>query len=401
MKKSQVAVFLIIGLVLVMVAVSIILVSRYAAKKVSKQETIDVKEAAFDVQPVNNFITECLSATTKDGLSLLGSQGGYIFRSQGGRLIDYQDTDEGIFFINNENEKVVYNILRPRFPNGRYMPAIPGYPWKTFPYDDESKAAESFEARSAFGLSNFPPLNESFGPNSMQEQLISYTESNIDRCLDFSVFGAQGILVAKGNKEVKADINENDVVFRMDYDIVVENLVSGEKTSLNNFFARHKIRLGKMHRFVNSLIESDIGSVKFNIMNSTMEGFEIDIKRDIYNKDDILIITDRESVLDNLPYNYYFARKNRNPAMFYLSPEQISMPATNPETGEFTIITEEDLLGAQELIALDPDEDLITNESFFITPKPPVALLFPRMEFKIGVTDGSLEDYQIITVIRE
>src|SRR3989338_9739612 len=97
-KKSQAAIFLIIGIVMVMIAVSLILVSRFAAKKVSKQETIDVKEAAFDVQPVKNFVTECLSATSKNGLMLLGRQGGYLFRSQGGLLIDYSDTDEGLFF---------------------------------------------------------------------------------------------------------------------------------------------------------------------------------------------------------------------------------------------------------------------------------------------------------------
>ena len=400
-KKSQAAIFLIIGIVMVMIAVSLILVSRFAAKKVSKQETIDVKEAAFDVQPVKNFVTECLSATSKNGIMLLGRQGGYLFRSQGGLLIDYSDTDEGLFFIKNDNAKVVYDILNPRFSAGKYRPSIPGYPWKTFPYADGNMTAKSFEAKSAFGMNNLPPLNSSFGQNSMQQQLEIYAENNIDKCLDFSAFESQGLTVINGKKEVNVDINENDVIFRMNYDLVVENLVSGEKTSLNSFLVRHKIRLGKLHRFLNSMIESDIGNIKFNIINSTGEGsFEIDIKKDAYNNDDLIIIADKDSSIDNLPYRYYFARKNRNPALFYLAPEQIALQATDTETGEFTAITEEDLLGAQELIALDPDEDLITNESFSITPKPPVSLLVPRVEFKIAVTDGKLEDYQITTVTR-
>lgn len=400
-KKSQAAIFLIIGIVLVMVAVSLILVTRYAAKKVSRQETIDVKEAAFDVQPVKNFVTECLSATSKQGLKLLGQQGGYLFKSQGGLLVDYPETDEGIFFIKNDNAKVIYNILKPRFPSQDYKPLIPGYPWKAFPYTDESKSAEIFHGRSAFGFNNLPPINRSFGQNSMQQQLAVYTENNIDKCLDFSIFESQGLSATKGKKEVNVDINENDVVFRMSYDIVVENLVSGEKTALNDFLARHKLSLGKLHRFINSIIEADIGNIKFNIINNTGENsFEIEIKRDAYNNDDLIIIADLESVLDNQPYRYYFARKNRNPALFYLAPEQITLPATNQETGEFTTVTEENLLGSQELIALDPDEDIITDESFSITPKPPVTLLFPRIEFKVGVTDNELEDYQIITVLR-
>src|SRR3989338_323300 len=400
-EKSQVAIFLIIGIVLVMVAVYLIVVSRYATKKLSKQETIDMKEASFDVQPVKNFVTECLSSTSKNGLKLLGQQGGYLFKSQGGPLIDYPDTDEGLFFINNENTKVVYNIFRPRFPIRRYIPAIHRYPWKTFPYENESKTSQFFEAKSAFGFSNFPPLNQYFGQNSMRQQLTSYTENSIDSCLDFSIFEEQGLSITKGEKEVKVDINENDVVFRMRYSMVVENLVSGEKTSLNDFLVRHKVRLGKLHRFVNSLIESDISNIKFNILNNTRENsFGIDIKKDVYNNDDLLIITDSESTLDNQQYKYYFARKNRNPALFYLAPEEITLPALNEE-GELTRVTEETLLGSQELVALDPDEDLISSGSFSITPQPPVPLLLPRVEFKVGVTDGRLEDYQIITVLRE
>ena len=143
-KKSQATIFLIIGIVVVMVAISLIVLSRHAAKKVSKQEIIDIKEASFDVQPVKNFVTECLSSTSKNGLKLLGQQGGYLFKGQGGLLIDYPGTDEGIFFIKHENAKVIYNILSPRFPIGKYKPAIPGYPWKTFPYGDESKAIQIF-----------------------------------------------------------------------------------------------------------------------------------------------------------------------------------------------------------------------------------------------------------------
>jgi len=398
--KSQVTIFLLLGLLIVMVAASLIIMGRYASKKLSKQETIDIKEAAIDVHPVKNFVTECLSSTSKNGLKLLGRQGGYIFKSQGGALIDYPDTDEGIFFAKNGNAKVVYNILKPRFALGKNAPAIPDYPWRTFPYTDSTKNAKNLESKSAFGINNLPPLNQSFGQNSMQQQLEAFTENTIDKCLDFSVFENQGMSVTKGKKEVTVDINENDITFILNYDITVENLVSGEKTQIKSFLVKHKSRLGKMHKFINSLIESDISNINFNILNNTMEdSFQIDAQKNIYSNDDLIIITDGQSILDNSPYKYYFAKKNRNPAMFYLFPEKITLPAFN-EGGEFTIVTKETLLGKQELMALDPDEDPIMSNSFSITPKPPITLLFPRIEFKIAATDGSLEDYQIVTVIR-
>ena len=400
MKKSQITIFFILGIVMVMIVVTLLLLTRYAAKKTSRQETIDVKEAQFDVQPIKNFVGECLSVVSKEGLKLMGRKGGYLFISQGGTLIDYPNTDEGIFFVNHENNKVVYNILKPRFSIGKYFSTIPNYPWKTFPYEDESKTSQSFKTISIFGTNNLPPSNKSFGPHSMQEQLEIFVTNNIDSCLDFSIFEDQGFDISKKEKNIAVDINENDVVFRMQYQIIIENLVSGEKTKLKDFLVRHNIRLGKLHTFVNRLIESDISDIKFNIINNTgVNFFDVDIKRDVYNNDDLIIITDQKSLLDSFPYKYTFARKNRNPALFYLAPEEIELPMFD-ELGNLTIITNETIIGDQKLIALDPDEDLIDKGSFSINPKTPITLIFPKIEFIIEVTDGELKDYQIITILR-
>tara|TARA_Y100000294_G_C8559995_1_gene338700 strand:- start:479 stop:2086 length:1608 start_codon:yes stop_codon:yes gene_type:complete len=377
-----------------MVVASLILITRYAGKKTSKQETIDVKEAAFDIQPIKNFVTECLSSVSKDAIKVMGKQGGYLFTSQGGTLIDYRDTDNGIFFVNHENSRVVYNILKPRYPLGNYYASIPNYPWKTFPYTDESKTKQEFQAKDVFGTNNLPPLNKSFGQHSMQEQLIAYITKNIDSCLDFSIFAEEGFEISKNENNVAVDINDNDVTIRMNYELIVENLVSGEKTELNNFIVRHKIRLGKLHAFVNKLIENDISDIEFNIAKLTItNNFEVDIKRDVFKNDDLIIITDKKSSITGLEFKYFFARKNRNPAIFYLTPASLGLPRWHNITNE-TLIENY----PSSFKALDPDEDSIDNGGFSITPKTPIILALPKMEFQIKVTDGELEDYQIITV---
>jgi len=407
-KHSQITIFLILGIVMIMIVVSLLYLTRYTAKKTTRQEAIDTKESILDIQPINKFVTECLSITSKEGLKTLGKQGGYLFKSQGGTLVDYYNSQEGFFFVNHQNSKVVYNILKPRRGVGNYRaPPDLDYPWKTFPYTDETKSEQIFSGKSVYGINNLPPINKSFGQHSMQEQLIVYTTNNIDSCLDFTIFEEQGFEITKNNKNIEVDINEDDVVFRMQYDIIVENLVSGEKTEIKDFFMKHKIRLGKLHLFLNNLIESDISDIKFNILDkSGLDSYFVDIKRDVYNNDDLIIITDEKSTLDSFPFKYIFVRKNRNPSMYYLTPEEIILPAyDNENEGEFTTITNETLITnrTRDLVALDPDEDIITLGAFSIKYNDldlPQQLISDEMIFTVSVSDGSLSDSQEITVRR-
>jgi hypothetical protein len=393
-KDSQVTIFFIVGIVIVIVFVVLFLISKNITKKASRQETSGVEEIVFDVQPIKNFVEECLSVVSENGLKILGKQGGYLFKSQGGPLIDYSASDEGLFFVTFENTKVVYNILRPRFPSGKYFPSAPLYPWKTFPYTDETKSDQAFIAEDALGINNVPPLNKSYGANSIQEQLKEYVNNNIDTCLDFSSFGNQGFNISKGNREVFVGINENDVSFRLVYDLTVDDIFSGGKTSISNFLVRHEVRLGKLHAFLNTIIRSDISDMKFDAEDvAGFDDFDVDIKRDIFSNDDLMIVTDSKSTLGSSTYRYIFARKNRNPAMFYLDPAEITLP-------QFTEITDDLLINPADLQALDPDEDVIDKGDFSITPKTPIILTLPIMKFKVEVTDGELNDYQIITVTK-
>jgi hypothetical protein len=377
------------------VVVSLTLLTRSSEKKTADQETIGVKEETFDVHPIKNFVTGCLSTISKDAIIFMGKQGGYLFKSQGGTLIDYPETDQGIFFVNHENSKVVYNILQPRYSVGIYSASIPNYPWRTFPYTNESRTQQTFEAKDIFGTSNLPPLNKSYGQHSIQDQLITYISNNIDNCLDFSIFEEQGFDITKKEKTIFVDINEQDVTIKMNYEIIADNLVSGEKTNLNDFFVKHKVSLGKLHNFANKIIESDISNVKFDITSSSTEDFDINVIRDLFDNDDLIIITDKKSSFSGLQYKYIFARKNRNPSMFYL-PSNLELPRFSEITNETLIENYPDAI-----IALDPDEDILTIKDLSINPELPIQINLPKMEFQVKVTDGLLEDYQIITINSE
>jgi len=67
-RKSQVTIFLILGVVMVIVVVTLVLIRNYSVKKSLERETIDAREIVFDVQPIKNFVKECLSIVSKRSL---------------------------------------------------------------------------------------------------------------------------------------------------------------------------------------------------------------------------------------------------------------------------------------------------------------------------------------------
>lgn len=377
-KKSQITAILIVSVVILIAAASVVLLTRHQAKKTASQEATESKQVQLDAQPIKNFVERCLSITGKNGILLLGRQGGRIYASQNGPTPDYNEAQQGILFIDYKGSKIPYNILEPALLSGKYSAKIPQYPWGTFPYADGSMSSKTFEAKSVFGTSKLPPINKSFASNSMQGQLESYAMKSIGSCLDFSVFEQQGFRIKQGSKAISVAINENDVLFSMELPLEIRT-VSDDLIELSDFTYRSSVRLGKIHAFASGTIEDDISNANFTI-NQTSGDFRADVVNDVYRKDDLIIIADSKSLIDGFSYEYTFARKNRNPALFYIgSGASIKEPAS-------------DSLKAQGKInALDPDEDSL----FYSVDQ------IEGSRYRITVSDGDLEDYEETILVLE
>lgn len=154
-KKSQITIFLILGIVMVIMIVVLIALSRYSVKKTSEQEILSAKEIVFNIQPIKNFVSDCLFIVSKNALN--------------------EPPDEP------PNE-------RPR-----------------------------------------------------DVQLGEYVERNIDTCLDFSAFREQGFDISKKEATIEVSINENDVVFKMEYPIIITDGANIEKTEIKYFIAKHNL----------------------------------------------------------------------------------------------------------------------------------------------------------------
>lgn len=387
--KSQVTMLLIVGLV-IFIAISLVLyLSKSAVRKQSQQSIKRTQDAATEVQPIKDFIAACIDKLAKDAIILLGRQGGYIYASQGGTLVDYQDTDEGIFFADHNNFKVAYNILPPKFAVPPYASDAPDYPWATFPYRTAASNAESFDG--FFGISNMPPLNSSEGPNSIQVQIESFIDSNMKSCADFEPFEKQGLEIEVQPSKTEVTIGSGDVSIRTKMPVTIRNPTTNELAEMNEFSANADLRLRDLYFFSRELIENDIKNIKFAISDAknSKDFFEVKTRKNEISNDDIIIVEDAKSLVYGKPLEYIFARRNRMPALYYIRKTALEFPHMH-------VISQNDLL-KQPLKAEDPDED---SYDFSITPSLPKTLDVPQIKFRVEVSDGSLSDYQIITVNR-
>lgn len=388
--KSQITILIIAGLVVMVLAGFVLYLTKYIADKKAKSTVSRSYETSLDVPKVKEFATKCVEKLAKDAIVLLGRQGGYIYRSEGGTLMDFANTDIGIFFINYGSHKVAYDIFPPRnsIPPD-YFAEPPAYPWASFPYETESSTQEIYSG--VFGINTMPPLEPSKGPHSIQSQIESYVDKNMHTCLDFSVMSDK-FQIETNSSSTEVVIGSSDINVRSHMPITVISISTKQKAYLDEFSATLNVRMSKFYSFAKELIDLEVSDIKFDI-NSTSndkDSFEVKLEENVYPNDDIITITDSKSMIYGKPFEYTFARRDRAPALHYVRNNRLNFPPLHS-------ITLDDLMSGEELRAYDSDEDELT---FTISPSVPYELDTPAKTFTVEVSDGKLRDWQTIEVIR-
>lgn len=409
-RKSQITMLMILGLVLFIAVGFILYVSKSVVKKQSQQSVKKVEDTALEVQPIKEFVQKCLDKLGKDAVILLGKQGGYIYKSQGGTLIDYLNTDQGLFFVKYMDSgveyKTAYNLVPLRFDIQPIAYAeLPLYPWEKFPYEPPRFIKENLNG--IFGENKMPPLNPSGGIHSIQSNIESFIDTNMDNCADFNIFEGQGLEIVMEPPKTSVIIGSNDVSIKSKIPITITNPTTKEFVYIEDFSTNIDVRLKRIHSFVYELIENDIRNIRFDIdaPQNDKNSLRVELFRSAFtdhdSDDDIVIVTDEKSLVYGKSYKYIFARKNRAPALYYIKEPNLKCPRDYP----IDLMT---LLGSSRLEADDPDEDIPTIPAFNIykgefatTPLPPdfsIPLNTDKIEFKMEVSDGKSPDYQVITV---
>ena len=351
--KSQITMMIIVGIVLFILVGIVLYISKSTIKKTTQQGAKITQSAAFDTQPIKEFVSKCQDKLAKEAINLIGKQGGYIYKSQGGELIDYSDSDQGMFFVMYEGNRVAYNIKQlPLLSVPSFFSSPPEYPWISFPYSIVDPNLKTFDG--IFGLSNMPPLNASQGPHSIQSQVESYIDNKMESCADLNSFINEGYDITVNKSKTTVTLASSDVRIKTSMPIEIKNRATSEQTYIDTFSTTVNVRLGDMHSFAKNIVYNDVTNIKFNLrdVGNNENSFRINVLDNIFSKDDIVIITDDKSQISGKQFEYRFARENRAPALYYIKESIIQLPRDY-------MIYQEDLIRGSELNAEDPDEDSV------------------------------------------
>ena len=76
--KAQVSIFIILGSIMLIAAGLIFFTSTIETEDIAPEVLIAAQIVPVELDPLANFITECLDDTSTRGLKLIGEHGGYI-----------------------------------------------------------------------------------------------------------------------------------------------------------------------------------------------------------------------------------------------------------------------------------------------------------------------------------
>ena len=193
-KSAQVTIFIISGIVILFVFAAVLLVTKSTVKEELFSEARPIiSKAPQEFEPIQIFTENCLIQAAKQGLILMGQQGGYIDPAVLGPFSSISQTEQA--GINLEPIKVPY--------------------WH---YNAEPNAANvvSFVALK-------PELRGS-KEFSMEKQLGRYVNEEIDSCIaQYQIFDGQGFeLDLSDHREVEVNIKSGGVDLILSWDIDVK-----------------------------------------------------------------------------------------------------------------------------------------------------------------------------------
>jgi hypothetical protein len=228
-KRSQVTLFVIIGLVILISALVIIYI-KYLIKPPEKIETPG--------DPVQMFVEQCIKSSAEEGLVMLGQQGGYINTE----AIDAQSARLDPFGS-------------PALAQGGGKLIIPYW---------------FYQDSAGMDRSEMPALVKSYdGDYSIQWQLEDYINRNVRDCIDgFSVFKPQGIDVTEaGVLNTSVIIGDAAVSIKVLYPIDVTEKESAKR--LKEFYVTVPVRLGSVYGLARDIRDYEMSDIflERNTMN--------------------------------------------------------------------------------------------------------------------------------------
>ena len=204
-KKSQVTLFIILGLILVL-TLGIFL---YIAKTGTETPFETVSQTTItDKHSLKVYVEECIKQVSLDPIVLIGKHGGLItsitYKKFEGTTINYLCTEKN----------------------------------------------------------NIPCINSLLLKQDMEKELSRELKNNIDYCLNFEALERQGFRITKGEKQTNTIITNKKIIFTLNYPLTLSK--DNTELTINTFTREIENPLGELYLLVTDIINSETSTNQFN-----------------------------------------------------------------------------------------------------------------------------------------
>ena len=216
MKRGQTTVFIIIGII-ILVSVGTFF---YVNKAVKERQLEAERERSLlvpqQIEPIKNFIEACIDQVSRDGVNIIGLQGGYA------------NLPEDVFASASQN---IFSNSLQIFRNLKV------------PYWYYEKASGVQESQK-------------LTIKQIEQELNNYVNENLAECVDgVRVFESQGYELNIGEVNTKSEIKQDSVEIEIDYPMQVSFKDVG--FNFNSFSKDLDVALGRLYILANDIINNE------------------------------------------------------------------------------------------------------------------------------------------------
>jgi hypothetical protein len=386
-RKGQLTMFMLVGIVVLLIFVFVFFLLNSLAETRMRGKIEKTKAPALTTPIIQFYIRDCLKDVLKEGLIKIGLQGGYFYEGQYGYIYS---SGYKLPYTNFNGENVSYLVYPIYNPFEEEVASYNlGWPCRT---DENSPSYCRFKRNETHIMyfdfvSDLEEIDATYSDEfsvfrlptglkiNIQKEIEQYVKDKIPECINFSAvaenFPGYEITFEEPEPHVSLGIKSTSV--QLNYPIKLKFQNYEPVTIIQEFQTQLPVRFRKILGIVVELLKTgtrnELNDIDFDpsteiyqIIEDPAITFSID-KSDDSIFDEVYIINDSLSVLDNKNYIFQFARRNRPPVLNYIGkyPSYLYNPAdtskdiydylTIPVSGLDTIVA--------TINATDPDEDTL------------------------------------------
>ncbi|MBR9691621.1 hypothetical protein GOV06_02445 [Candidatus Woesearchaeota archaeon] len=205
-KRGQITIFIILGII-ILLSIFLFIYFREAVTVFTPERVIPP-----ELEPLDNFVGGCVNRIARDGLNILGANGGFI------RFPDDIELDPGASLRTN-----------PLFPSIK----VPLWHFR--------------------GTTRVP------SEDYMKEDLAYYIDQNLDECLDnLEAFQEQFEIIELEPRKVFVELTDRSVDVILDYRLEIRSLAENQTTRINEFRTSVPVRLKTVYELARKILDEEI-----------------------------------------------------------------------------------------------------------------------------------------------